>query len=47
VLKTQSLKILTENYNYARYDETAEISDEAANNARRSLDDMKGRFRNG
>jgi hypothetical protein len=47
VLKTESLKTLTEHYNSARYNEAAEITEDEVNNARRSLDDMKGRGRNG
>jgi hypothetical protein len=47
VLRTESLKSLTEHYNSARYDERCEVTREAAENARRALDDMRGRSKNG
>ena len=47
VLRTESLKTLTEHYNSARYNEVSEITEEEVKNARKSIDDMKGRSRNG
>jgi len=46
-MRTESLRSLTESYNFARYDEIEAVPDEAAENARKALGDMKGRGRHG
>ncbi len=46
-LKTESLRELAACYSAARYDEISEVSDVAAQSARKALADLKGRYRHG